>query len=142
LDDAELRRPDDRRRRRDRVFVHHLSSPLSIIIAVVVLMIPLTVLLWRLDPYRMRRRSALAGNGACRFSYFVTRIAAGRVSRGLPHALRRCGYQTFSLYPALGAFMSARSFQTTTGMQKFVDSAAMGAMASSRINSTLTRPRV
>lgn len=61
------------------------------------------------------------------FSYFVTRIAAGRVSRGLPNALRRCGYQTFSLYPALGAFMSARSFQTTTGMQKFVDSDGMGA---------------
>src|SRR4029077_11673994 len=51
-----------------------------------------------------------------RFSYFVTRIAAGRVERGLPAALRRCGYRTFSLYPALGAFMSAKSFQTTTGV--------------------------
>ena len=29
----------------------------------------------------------------------MTRIAAGRVERGLPQALRRCGYQTFSLYP-------------------------------------------
>src|SRR5882757_3134205 len=27
-----------------------------------------------------------------RFSYFVTRIASGRVERGLPLALRRCGY--------------------------------------------------
>ncbi len=50
-----------------------------------------------------------------RFAYFVTRIAAGRVNRGLPTALQRCGYRTVSLYPALGAFMSARSFQATTG---------------------------
>ena len=27
-----------------------------------------------------------------RFAYFVTRIASGRVNRGLPAALRRCGY--------------------------------------------------
>ena len=62
-----------------------------------------------------------------RFAYFVTRIASGRVTRGLPNALRRCGYQTFSLYPSLGAFMSARSFQTTTGMQQFRDQTDMGA---------------
>jgi len=62
-----------------------------------------------------------------RFSYFVTRIAAGRVERGLPAALRRCGYRTFSLYPALGAFMSAKSFQTTTGVQHFFDQHDLGA---------------
>jgi hypothetical protein len=62
-----------------------------------------------------------------RFSYFVTRIAAGRVERGLPAALRRCGYRTFSLYPALGAFMSARSYQTTTGVQHFFDQHDLGA---------------
>jgi len=61
-----------------------------------------------------------------RFAYFVTRIAAGRVERGLPLALRRCGYQTFSLYPALGAFMSARGFQTTMGVQHFFDATALG----------------
>jgi len=61
-----------------------------------------------------------------RFSYFVTRIAAGRVERGLPAALRRCGYRTFSLYPALGAFMSARSYQTTTGVQHFFDQHDLG----------------
>ena len=61
-----------------------------------------------------------------RFSYFVTRIAAGRVERGLPAALRRCGYRTFSLYPALGAFMSAKSFQTTTGVQQFFDQHDLG----------------
>jgi hypothetical protein len=62
-----------------------------------------------------------------RFSYFVTRIAAGHVERGLPAALRRCGYRTFSLYPALGAFMSARSYQTTTGVQHFYDQHDLGA---------------
>src|SRR6516162_6210178 len=62
-----------------------------------------------------------------RFSYFVTRIAAGRINRGLPAALRRCGYRTVSLYPALGAFMSARSFQATTGVQHFYDQHDLGA---------------
>jgi len=64
-----------------------------------------------------------------RFAYFVTRIAAGRVKRGLPDALRRCGYRTFSLYPALGAFMSARSFQATTGVQHFFDQHDLGTLA-------------
>ena len=61
------------------------------------------------------------------FSYFVTRIAAGRVERGLPLALRRCGYSTTSLYPAHGAFMSARRFHTTTGIQHFYDARDLGA---------------
>ena len=61
------------------------------------------------------------------FAYFVTRVAAGRVQRGLPQAMRRCGYRTFSLYPALGAFMSARSFQKTTGVERFFDSNDLGA---------------
>jgi hypothetical protein len=64
-----------------------------------------------------------------RFAYFVTRIAAGRVQRGLPAALRRCGYRTFSLYPALGAFMGARSYQTTTGVQHFYDQHDLGTTA-------------
>jgi hypothetical protein len=71
--------------------------------------------------------AGLSARSFGRFSYFVTRIAVGRVQRGLPHALRRCGYQTFSLYPSLGAFMSAGSFQKTTGVQNFYDSKAMGA---------------
>jgi phosphoglycerol transferase MdoB-like AlkP superfamily enzyme len=61
------------------------------------------------------------------FAYFVTRIAAGRVERGLPGALRRCGYKTFTLYPAAGAFLSARSFQATAGIQHFVDAHEMAA---------------
>jgi hypothetical protein len=70
--------------------------------------------------------SGLSARTFGRFSYFVTRIATGRVLRGLPNALRRCGYQTFSLYPAYGAFMSAKSYQTTTGVQRFVDQTGMG----------------
>ena len=65
--------------------------------------------------------AGLSSRSFGRFAYFVTRIASGRVERGLPLALRRCGYTTLSLYPAFGAFMSARSFQTTTGIQHFYD---------------------
>ncbi|MDR3465271.1 MAG: LTA synthase family protein [Xanthobacteraceae bacterium] len=61
------------------------------------------------------------------FAYFVTRLATNHVERGLPLALRRCGYSTLSLYPANGGFMSARSFQLTTGIQKFFDARALGA---------------
>jgi hypothetical protein len=71
--------------------------------------------------------AGLSSRSFGRFSYFVTRIASGRVERGLPLALRRCGYDTISLYPAYGAFMSARSFQTTTGIQHFYDARDLGA---------------
>jgi hypothetical protein len=59
--------------------------------------------------------------------FYVTRIAADRVERGLPHALRRCGYKTYSLYPAYGAFLSARRFQTSAGVERFIDLADMKA---------------
>ncbi len=59
--------------------------------------------------------------------FYVTRIAAGRVERGLPQALRHCGYNTFSLYPAYGAFLNARRFQASTGVQKLYDQEEMGA---------------
>jgi hypothetical protein len=64
-----------------------------------------------------------------RFADFITRVASGRVERGLPHALRHCGYRTFSLYPFLGAFLGARSFQTTTGIDRFLDARDMGTRA-------------
>jgi Sulfatase len=70
--------------------------------------------------------AGLSARSFGRFAYYVTQIAAGRVERGLPAALRRCGYRTFSIYPALGAFMSARNFQTSTGMQGFFDQDALG----------------
>lgn len=62
-----------------------------------------------------------------RFADFVTRIAAGRVERGLAYNLRHCGYKTFSLYPFMGAFLSANRFQTSAGIENFRDSKAMGA---------------
>jgi hypothetical protein len=71
--------------------------------------------------------AGLSSRSFGRFAYFVTRIASGRVERGLPLALRRCGSSTLSLYPAQGAFMSARSFQTTTGIQRFLDARDLGA---------------
>ena len=54
----------------------------------------------------------------------------GALQRGVAQlrpALRRCGYRTHTLYPAAGAFLSARSFQTTIGIQRFVDAHEMGA---------------
>src|ERR1700735_1555066 len=71
--------------------------------------------------------AGLSSRSFGRFAYFVTRIASGRVERGLPLSLRRCGYDTISLYPAFGAFMSARSFQLTTGIQQFYDAQDLGA---------------
>ena len=71
--------------------------------------------------------AGLSSRSFGRFAYFVTRIASSRVERGLPLALRRCGYDTISLYPAFGAFMSARSFQTTTGIEHFHDAHDLGA---------------
>jgi hypothetical protein len=61
-----------------------------------------------------------------RFATSVTRIAAGRVGRGLPRSLQRCGYKTFSLYPFYGAFLSSRAFQTTTGIAHYLDMRDLG----------------
>ena len=71
--------------------------------------------------------TGLSARSYGRLSYYVTRIAAGRVERGLPQALRRCGYKTFTLYPAYGAFLSARKFQTTAGVERFLDADEMKA---------------
>ena len=58
--------------------------------------------------------------------FYVTRIAAGRVTRGLPQALANCGYKTVSLYPTYGDFLSARAFQKGAGISQFIDMADMG----------------
>jgi hypothetical protein len=71
--------------------------------------------------------AGLSSRSFGRFAYFVTRIASGRVERGLPLALSRCGYDTISLYPAFGGFMSARAFQATTGVAHFYDAHDLGA---------------
>jgi hypothetical protein len=71
--------------------------------------------------------TGLSARSYGRLSYYVTRIAAGRVKRGLPEVLKRCGYKTISLYPAYGAFLSAKKFQQTAGIGRFLDSADMKA---------------
>jgi phosphoglycerol transferase MdoB-like AlkP superfamily enzyme len=58
--------------------------------------------------------------------FYVTRITANRVARGLPQALQRCGYKTFSLYPTYGDFLGARTFQKNAGVGRFIDMAEMG----------------
>ena len=70
--------------------------------------------------------TGLSARSFGKLKFYVTRIAAGKISRGLPQALQRCGYRTFSLYPTYGDFLSARSFQTSAGIDKFVDMADMG----------------
>jgi phosphoglycerol transferase MdoB-like AlkP superfamily enzyme len=71
--------------------------------------------------------TGLSARSFGRFADFVTRVAAGRVERGLPHTLNGCGYKTFTLYPMYGSFMSARAFQTSAGIGNFLDSKALGA---------------
>ena len=70
--------------------------------------------------------TGLSARSYGRFATSVTRIAAGRVSRGLPHSLSRCGYKTFSLYPFYGAFLSSRAFQTTAGIARYLDMLDLG----------------
>jgi len=70
--------------------------------------------------------TGLSARSYGRFATSVTRIAAGRVSRGLPHSLSRCGYQTFSLYPFYGAFLGSRAFQTTAGIARYLDMLDLG----------------
>src|SRR5499433_946643 len=66
--------------------------------------------------------TGLSARSYGRFAESVTRLAAGRVKRGLPYALRQCGYSTYSLYSWFGAFAGARGFQTSTGIEHFLDS--------------------
>src|SRR5262245_59563157 len=52
--------------------------------------------------------AGLSARSFGRFAYYVTQIAAGRVERGLPTALRRCGDRAVSIYPAPGAVRRRR----------------------------------
>ena len=70
--------------------------------------------------------TGLSARSFGKLKFYVTRITAGKISRGLPQALQRCGYRTFSLYPTYGNFLSARNFQTSAGVGKFIDMADMG----------------
>jgi hypothetical protein len=70
--------------------------------------------------------TGLSARSFGRFATSVTRIAADRVSRGLPHSLSRCGYSTYSLYPFYGAFLGTRAFQTTAGIAHYLDMVDLG----------------
>jgi hypothetical protein len=70
--------------------------------------------------------SGLSVRSFGKMKFYVTRIAAGRIARGLPMALRHCGYQTFSLYPTYGNFLDAREYQHSTGIDRLIDMAEMG----------------
>jgi Sulfatase len=70
--------------------------------------------------------TGLSARSYGRFATSVTRIAAGRVGRGLPASLSHCGYKTFTLYPFYGAFLSSRAFQTTTGIGRYLDMTDLG----------------
>ena len=70
--------------------------------------------------------TGLSARSYGRFATSVTRIAAGRVGRGLPASLTHCGYKTFTLYPFYGAFLSSRAFQTTTGIGRYLDMTDLG----------------
>jgi len=70
--------------------------------------------------------SGLSSRSYGRFQFFVTRIAAGRVRRGLPQALRRCGYSTHAIYPVSGGFLGSGSFYKGVGVQNFVEGSDIG----------------
>jgi len=73
--------------------------------------------------------SGLSSRSYGRFQFFVTRIAAGRVARGLPRALQRCGYRTHAIYPANGGFLGAGSYYKGVGIADFIDGKALGSSA-------------
>jgi hypothetical protein len=70
--------------------------------------------------------SGLSARSFGRFQFFVTRIAAGRVERGLASSLRHCGYRTHAIYPVYGGFLAARSFYMGTGIEHFIDGQELG----------------
>ncbi|MGC1841110.1 MAG: sulfatase-like hydrolase/transferase [Pseudolabrys sp.] len=70
--------------------------------------------------------TGLSARSYGRFATSVTRIASGHVARGLPNALGRCGYKTFSLYPFYGAFLGSRGFQTSAGIERYLDMKDLG----------------
>jgi Sulfatase len=70
--------------------------------------------------------AGLSSRSYGRFQFFVTRIAAGRVRRGVPEALHGCGYTTHALYPVSGGFLAARSFYKGVGFDDFMDGSEVG----------------
>jgi len=70
--------------------------------------------------------SGLSSRSYGRFQFFVTRIAAGRVERGLPRTLARCGYRTHAIYPVNGGFLAAGSYYRGAGVEDFIDGRVLG----------------
>jgi hypothetical protein len=70
--------------------------------------------------------SGLSSRSYGRFQFFVTRIAAGRVERGLPRALQHCGYTTHAIYPVNGGFLAAGAYYKCVGIEDFVDATVLG----------------
>jgi hypothetical protein len=73
--------------------------------------------------------SGLSSRSFGRFQFFVTRVAAGHVSRGLPQTLNRCGYRTHAIYPVTGGFLGSDLFYRGVGVQDFVDGKKIGGHA-------------
>ena len=71
--------------------------------------------------------TGLSARSYGKLKYYVTRIAAERVTRGLPHALARCGYNTYTLYPAMGDFLELAAVSDRCRRQEFHRPAGMGA---------------
>ena len=62
--------------------------------------------------------------------FFVTRIAAGRVTAVCPTRCAAAATRPSALYSWMGAFVGAKSFQTTTGIEHFLDAKDLGTRAS------------
>ena len=75
-----------------------------------------------------------------RFAESVTRLATGRVKRGLPHALRECGYKTYSLYSWFGGVCRRPRLPDHDGDRAFPRRQAAGQRAGG-YRSLLLRPR-
>ena len=86
--------------------------------------------------------TGLSARSFGRFATFVTRIAAGHVARGLPHALQPLRLQDLQpLSRSMAPFTSARGFQTTAGIEHYLRHARIWARAaSSPTVSISTRP--
>ena len=83
--------------------------------------------------------TGLSARSYGRFAESVTRLAAGRVKRGLPDALRKCGYSTYSLYSWFGRPRFTRPAMPTSRMAQLPARAASIQPPASSIFSTPSR---
>ena len=69
--------------------------------------------------------TGLSSRSFGRFAYFLTRVAAGHIDRGMPRALQNCGH-TWPLVPLGRRVHECAPVLQTTGLQNFLDSKALG----------------